>query len=370
MIPTGTAASFVVLIPAYEPGPSMIVLIDDLRAGGHRGPVVIVDDGSGEAFADRFAEARARGCEVITHPVNRGKGAALKTGFAHIRRTHPGAAVVCADCDGQHAVDDICRVARELEGRTDTAILGARHFAGAVPARSRFGNTVTRVLFARSTGLRLQDTQTGLRGYPAAMLPWLGQVPGDRFEYELSVLLEAEAAGFALRELPISTIYLDGNRSTHFRTFADSARVYAPLLRFSLSSLAAFAIDFTLVLALDALSGSLLAAVATARLCSATVNFLANRRYVFGRGDGGLARSWTRYALLATAIATANYLLLALLHERLGVALVAAKLLVEVTLFLTSYQVQKRVVFRRDRRRIADTEALGVGRAMAAPRQG
>lgn len=361
-----TPARFAILIPAYEPGGALIALIHDIRSAGHRGPIVIVDDGSGEVYAPIFEEASALGCDIIGHHPNRGKGYALKAGFSHIQRAHPGFDVVCADCDGQHAVADIVRVGAALRCQPGTIVLGARRFAGDVPARSRFGNTVTRVLFARSTGVPLQDTQTGLRAYPADMLAWLGRVPGERFEYELSVLLQAEEAGYRLREIPISTIYLDGNSSTHFRTFADSARVYAPLLRFSVSSLAAFGLDFALVLALDGLSGSLLVAVATARLCSATVNFLANRRYVFGRGDVGLARSWARYAGLASTILAANYLVLAALHDRLGLPLAPAKLLTEIGLFVASYRLQKELVFAR-RRRAGRTGVEPVAGAGAQP---
>ena len=88
----------IIVIPSYQPGKALIDLVDAL-AGAR---VVVVDDGSGPDYAAIFAMVAARGAEVITHSVNHGKGAALKTGFAHVARTAPDQAVVCADSDGQH----------------------------------------------------------------------------------------------------------------------------------------------------------------------------------------------------------------------------------------------------------------------------
>ena len=68
-----------------------------------------------------------------------------------------------------------------------------------------------------STGERIPDTQTGLRGYPAAMIPWLRSVRGDRYEYELNLLLEARNAGYAICSVEIDTVYLNHNSGSHFR---------------------------------------------------------------------------------------------------------------------------------------------------------
>ena len=95
------------------------------------------------------------------------------------------------------------------------------------------------------------------------------------------MLLAAPEAGYTIEQIPIETVYLDGNNSTHFRPIRDSARVYAPLVKFSLSSLASFAIDFVLLLAMMAISDHLALSIVVARLISATVNFMTNRHLVF-----------------------------------------------------------------------------------------
>ncbi|MEV4513279.1 glycosyltransferase family 2 protein [Dactylosporangium sp. NPDC049525] len=223
----------IILLPVYEPGHGLVTTVTSLHDATPGTQLVVVDDGSGPASARVLRDAEDLGCTVLRHDTNRGKGAALKTGFRHIGAAHPGHAVVCADPDGQHHVADILRVAAHVDvsGRM---VLGVRRFEGRVPLRSRFGNTVTRLLFRAATGRRVQDTQTGLRGFPANLLDWLGEVPGERFEYEMNVLLHAARTGRPIDETVITTTYIGDNGTSHFGSIADSARVYRPLLRYAL----------------------------------------------------------------------------------------------------------------------------------------
>lgn len=341
----------IILIPAYEPDARLPTLLESIRCAAPGVEVVLVDDGSGPDHASIFREARELGCEVLGHPANRGKGAALRTGFDWIARNRPGQDVVCADCDGQHTVTDIVRVADATSASISVGrpsiVLGARLFQGRVPLRSRFGNEVTRAFFALATGTGLRDTQTGLRGYPASLLGWLGTIPGDRFEYELHLLLQARRVCLPIIEVPIETIYLDGNASSHFRPIRDSARIYAPLLGFAASSLMGFAIDVVGVLLLQFLFGHLLLSVVGARVLSAAANFAVNRRLVFDRaGRTRPSTSAGRYAGLAVLVLASNYALMWTLTGPLDVPLVIAKLATEVALFGFSYAAQQRFVFR------------------------
>lgn len=345
----------IVLVPAYEPNSTLVRLVAELRATGAVQGIVVVDDGSGPRFRPVLDDVARVGAVVVGFAANRGKGAALRRGFAEVARRWPGQDVVCADADGQHGVADVLRVGERVSAGEGVMVLGARAFAGDVPARSRLGNTVTRWLFHAATGLRVQDTQTGLRGYPASMIGWLLDVRGDRYEYELNVLLAAAREGRPVVEVEIETIYLDDNASSHFRPLADSARIYAPLLAFSLSSLLAFGIDTAALLVLDAVTGSLLVSVVGARGVSGAVNFVVNRRVFAGAGagagagaagDSGRGRGAAlRYAALAVGLLAAGYGVLWGLTG-LGLALLPAKVVTEVLLFATSFQVQRRVVFR------------------------
>ena len=218
----------IVLLPVYRPSHRLPALVSALRDAAPGCRVVVVDDGSGPSAATVLDEAGRLGCDVRRHPANRGKGAALRTGFRHVARAYPGRDVVSADADGQHGVPDILRVADRV-AVTAHLVLGVRRFTGRVPLRRRFGNSLTRLLFRAATGRLVEDTQTGLRGYPHALFGWLDTVPGDRFEYEMNVLIEAARAGRPIEQVRVATTYVDGGGS-HFGSVTDSARIYRSLL--------------------------------------------------------------------------------------------------------------------------------------------
>lgn len=342
----------IILIPAYQPDQHLPVLIRSVRSVAPAVQIVVVDDGSGPDYKETFDGVRALGCHVIGYSRNRGKGFALKTGFGFILDHLPGHDVVCADSDGQHAAADIFTVAARLRSnRTDswgdaTLVLGSRNFSGTVPARSRIGNQATKLLFSLATGERLPDTQTGLRGYPAQMLPWLQGVRGDRYEFELNVLLEARNGGYAFDTVEIATVYLDHNSGSHFRPVADSIRIYAPLLAFLASSFAAFLVDTVVFVLLTFLVDSLLLAVLGARAVSSAVNFMVNRNLVFHHGkDRSAHATGVRYFALAAVLLAANYGLV-FSFDAWGLQALPAKVLAEVALLAVSFTVQHRFLFR------------------------
>ncbi|HBY61173.1 MAG TPA: hypothetical protein DEH78_15230, partial [Solibacterales bacterium] len=177
-----------VVIPAYRPGAALGGIVARLA---ERFPVIVVDDGSGEAYRPVFDSLR--GATVLRHEGNRGKGGALKTGFAHAAAAFEAlTGVVTVDADGQHRVEDAFRVAEALERERDALVLGARAFDGPVPFRSRFGNEATRLVMRFVLGRALQDTQTGLRGIPAGLLDELVRLPSNGYEYELDMLIAAK----------------------------------------------------------------------------------------------------------------------------------------------------------------------------------
>ena len=333
-----------VLIPAYQPDARLPRLILELHRADPSTKIVVVDDGSGQKFSDIFEASATAGAHVISYENNRGKGYALREGFTWIRDVAGDLSecVVTADADGQHTLNDIFRVGRTC---TDTgkSVLGVREFVGHVPARSRIGNTATSALFWLATGWKLKDTQTGLRAFPVALLPALLKVQGDRYEYELRVLLHLAKFRHPVTQIPIETIYEAGNPTSHFRPLQDSARIWAPLLKFAASSGVATIIDYVLVLVLNALTGALFFPVIAARLVSASVNFAMNRR-VFEATGVPLRRSALRYAALAVAVIAGSYTMLAVLTG-IGMPLWIAKIIADTTMYLVSYSAQSRYVF-------------------------
>lgn len=334
-----------ILIPSYEPDERLIALIRDLKEVSDD-PILVVDDGSGDDYSDIFNAAKQEGCTVLSHQVNQGKGRALKTGFDYVRQNGEADGVVCADSDGQHLPEDIMRITQAVRENRGHIVLGSRRFTGKVPLRSRFGNSATRMVYKLATGKPIHDTQTGLRGYSSEMLDWLCEVPGDRFEYEMNMLLEAPAAGYDLVEVPIETVYLDENKSSHFRPLADSARIYFPFLKFCASSGFAAVLDFALLFLLQWMTSNLFVSVVGARLCSSIFNYSVNRRFVFDQDKGAaVRRSLPRYFSLVIMILLLNYGLMYVLHERIGMVLIAAKLITEAVLFLFSYWMQRKFVY-------------------------
>ncbi len=206
-------------------------MVRALVARGVR-PVVVVDDGSGGASRALFDEVAATdGCTVLRHDVNRGKGAALQTAFGHLAGIlPPEAVVVTADADGQHDVGDCVAVAHLLDEPGDAIALGVREFRlGRVPFRSWWGNVWTALLFWLLYGRRLGDTQTGLRAFRAADIPFLLSVAGDGYEYEMGVLCAAARSHREFRKSVVSTIYSDGNATSHFSPLRDTVRIYRVL---------------------------------------------------------------------------------------------------------------------------------------------
>ena len=211
-----------VVIPAYKPDESLLDLLRALRERTFIDNLVVVDDGSGPQYESIFAQA-AQLCTLKRHAQNRGKGAAIRTGLEALGGAYN---VVTADCDGQHTPSDIEKIARAIDG---ALVLGVRR-KREMPLRSKMGNTLTCLTFALVSHRWISDTQTGLRGIPQSFLEVCRQLEGDRYEYEMHMLLEACRRGLPIREVEIETVYIDNNRGSHFHTLRDGKRIYRLLL--------------------------------------------------------------------------------------------------------------------------------------------
>jgi putative flippase GtrA len=360
-----TRKRIVVLIPAYKPGEALVRLCRQLVSMGFM--VAVINDGSGIEYNYYFSMLPTEAL-VLNHTTNRGKGRALKTGLEYIHRHFPSiAGVITADADGQHLLEDIMKVSKEVEEHEASLILGCRRFDGKVPLRSRLGNLLTRWIFAASSGKMVTDTQTGLRGIPYRLIPEMLMIEGDRYEYEMNMLLSAAKGKTGIREVPIRTVYIRGNESSHFRAVRDSLMIYGRILKFGLSSLVSFALDFTLLLILRQLTSSLdpslslLVSAAGARAASSVFNFMLNRRLVF-KSKASAAPEAMRYFTLAGSILIANYGLLYLFNIMFGINIVASKVVTELLLYAASYRVQRNLVFREEKDIKAKMDAAITGR--------
>ena len=376
----------IILIPAYKPETKMLDLLEALRgkssslSGGDRAGnsdnqidgIVVVDDGGQEAYRDLFAKAEDMGCLVVHHEVNRGKGAAIRTGI-RFAMEHFGEEIriVTADADGQHTPEDILRVAGQVKANDSSAkpvlVLGVRDLSGIdVPARSMLGNRITALCFRISTGISCADTQTGLRGISAGLLPLALSVDGDRYDYEMNFLTEAVRRA-RLIQIPIRTVYEEGNKTSHFRPVRDSLLIYRKPIRYMAVGAGSAVVDWSLFLlimgifhisafdgespaevgtvAAGIIAGASGAAAALARIGSGIFNFTVNRNWSFqSRGNAG--REFVRYLILFGANMVANAAAVSIFSYT-GLPAALGKFLADVGLFVINYQVQKRWVFAR-----------------------
>ncbi|MGI5850104.1 MAG: GtrA family protein [Christensenellales bacterium] len=337
-----------ILIPAYKPESSLINLSQELIAQGFN-EIIIVNDGSGLGYEQIFIQLREMGCRILEHAVNMGKGRALKTGMNDLLVHNTQiVGVITADADGQHLVKDIVNVGNELLNSHNTIVLGKRTFSGNVPLKSRFGNTITKNVYNFISGQKLNDTQTGLRGLPYSSLKNLLTLKGERYEYEMNVLLEASNYQLNIKEIDIETVYLNGNINSHFNPLTDSWRIYRLIILFGGSSLFAFLVDFLIfTLITIILPGVLWAAVVGARVVSSFVNFFVNRNIIFSNKNqsGNLQKHLLGYFTLVIFILAANYGLITLFTS-VGINVFLSKIITELLLFFVSFSVQKRIIFK------------------------
>ncbi len=355
-----------VVLPSLDPDEKLTAVIDGLLAQGFS-DIILIDDGSSQECQPYFQAAAAHPqVHLLVHPVNLGKGAALRDGFRFFLEHRPeGAGVITVDGDDQHRPED-ARACCEHMLEAGRCVLGCRDFSQPqVPARSRFGNRVTSLVFRIFCGMTISDTQTGLRALTRPALEILCQVPGDRYEYETNMLLAFRVHGIAFDEVKIRTVYLDGNQRSHFRTVRDSWRIYRLILahffRYSASSLLCAGVDTLAYTGLNALlhpwlTGGILTAACTvgARAISSVLNFSLNRRLVF-HDSGSIGAALARYYALAVPIMAAQVLLAEGIYRLAHIADSATALrtliyvLVMAALYLVNYMAQQRWVFARKR---------------------
>jgi len=356
-----------VVLPSLDPDEKLIRVVDGLLAHGFT-DIILVNDGSKQENLHYFTDLAAAHPEIhlLHHEVNKGKGAALKNAFRYFLENRPeGIGVVTVDGDDQHHPEDTVRCCEQMMA-SGNIVLGCRDFNQAdVPVRSSFGNKSTSLIFKIFVGMTISDTQTGLRAIPREQLKVLTEIAGERFEYETNMLLAMKDNGFAFDEVKIRTVYIEDNKSSHFRVIHDSWRIYKLIMkhffRYTLSSLACFVVDAGGVFLLTKVLGvflkdPLLGSISTvgARAVSSLVNFFMNKKLVF-QTNVSTGKSMLRYYALALPQLAVQTLLNQGIYTLFSIGEEAAALrtlihvLVMCVLFIVSYTIQQRWVFAPDK---------------------
>lgn len=349
-----------IVLPSLNPDEKFLGVVKGLVGAGFE-DIVIVNDGSDADHLTWFEQAAAMpGTHVLTHPVNMGKGRALKDAFTFVNEHRPNShGVVTIDGDGQHLLQDIIACAEAMLEHGDKVIMGCRDFnAPDIPARSRGGNKFTSNLFRFGCGIILSDTQTGLRAIPKQYLAPFCEIKGERFEYETNMLLQMKRLGIEFIEVSIATVYEGDNEGSHFRPIVDSYKIMKLIFVFMVGTFFRYLISAGTSFVLDAgvfylimEFGSLSITVATfiARVISSFYNFNVNRKLVFESEDG-YSKTMVRYYALCLVQTMASAALTTLVKGYVpGGAFVTTlcKICVDCCLFVVSYQIQKRWVFKR-----------------------
>ena len=347
-----------IIIPALNPPEALTGYIMELKKEGFD-KIIVVDDGSRDEFKEIFRRLKDNyDCDLIVHAVNMGKGRALKDALNYYLNEYSQdyRGVITADSDGQHLVKDVIRMDDEM-GRNDSAlILGVRDFDRKnVPFKSKAGNRITRNVLKVLIGGNVTDTQTGLRGIPNQIVYEYLTLAGERFEYETTMLIESIKKDIPIREISIDTVYYDGNSETHFHPVKDSIRIYklifGSFIKYMFVSLSSFALDYGLFCLLSAV---MIGAVDTIRIWVATViarvisslyNYLMNRNVVF-KSEKGIKQTIVKYYALCTVQMCCSAGLVLMATRWLHWPSPVVKPIVDTILFLLSYQIQSRWIFR------------------------
>ena len=354
-----------ILIPALNPPIQLIDYVKLLLDNGLK-DILLVDDGSKEEFKEIFDTIEKfpnANIKVFKHAKNLGKGRALKNAFNYFL-TLPNLAeysgVVTADSDGQHRVEDVIKVAKEVEENPNKLILGCRDFdLEQVPPKSKFGNKITNGAFKLFYGKNISDTQTGLRGFPTAIIKDFLDIAGERFEYETKMLIYCFQKEIGIKEVVIETIYFNDNSETHFNPIVDSIKIYrvtlSPFLKYIASATSSFILDIlsfkwilAILIAFGNIEGATVITISTiiARIISSSFNFYLNKKFVF-KYERNTKKSLLKYYSLCIVQMLLSAVLVSIVWKYTKYTETGIKILVDSVLFLLSYFVQQRWVFKR-----------------------
>jgi glycosyltransferase involved in cell wall biosynthesis len=353
------------IIPVLNPDGKLVSVVESLVASGFQ-TILLVDDGSRkehERYFDQISEYPQ--CVLIRHSRNLGKGRALKTAFNHyLNHFSHLKGIITVDADNQHHIDDIVRCTKLFLKNPDSLILGARDFKGKnIPLKNRMGNQITIFVMNFLCGIKISDTQTGLRAMSNDLASLFLDIPGERFEYETNMLIETKKKAIPIKEQIIRTLYIENNKSSHFNPLLDSIRIYALILKFLSSSIGSVAIDLTvfsilmIVLAARPLEIKVIASTITARITSSLFNYLMNRRFVFQSGYA-ISKTLLKYYLLAIIQMLVSMGSVYLLVRNIPIHATLWKVFVDGILFFASFQIQREWVFRNKKTPEFDTTDL------------
>ena len=338
-----------VLIPAYNPDENLISLVKELKERGF--DILVINDGSPKVYDVIFSEVQNYAL-VSGYRENRGKGAALKYGIKKTLELFPNASyIITADCDGQHSATDICRVGEKLSDSSDF-VLTTRDLRGKIPTRSRIGNSMSRVVYSLFNAKYLDDNQSGLRGFSVKHADWMLNVSGDKYDYEMNVLFYAAKLRIKICEMPIKTIYINENKSSHFKPVEDTIKIYKAVFKTSFATLFFSAVTLICVLLFDIFMSwnYFYITIPASCLVCAAFRFIINKLIVFKNINYRASFTSCLINIVRSALYTASCFLLSFLRLDMFVSFLISVVFfaaVQYYCFKLSYIIKRAVLRRR-----------------------
>ena len=289
------------------------------------------------------------GCDVVNHETNKGYGKALKTGNQYFidnyseDKTVKG--IIHCDCDGQHAIQDVNKCYELLIKNDKSLIVGQRNFdLEHIPFKSKIGNILTSIIFKLFFGIKINDTQCGLRGISSDVVYFSTNIDSDGYAYTSQLLIEAEKEKINIILFPIETIYINNNETTHFNPLKDSIKIYAVIFKYLLSSLSASIVDLIVFSILFNKLG-IITSTYLARIVSSIYTFIINKSLVFNSKDNRY--QVPKYIALCILIVCLSAFFTNTLTLKLRINPTIVKVVVDTSLFFLSYYIQKKMIFNK-----------------------
>lgn len=349
----------IILIPALSPPKKIFYQYIEELLDNNFTNIIVVDDGSDSTYKIFYKELEDIGIDVFYHNKNLGKGRALKNAFNYILSKYKTGIdyIITVDSDGQHKVEDVKNIANiALSNNQKALYLGSRDFDKYnVPFKSFFGNKLTSFVYRVLYSDNLKDTQTGLRAIPFEFLKDFLDLYGERFEYEINMLINCSINNKNIIEIPIQTVYFYDNKETHFNPFLDSYKIYKVMLKtfikFTLSSLLSFLVDvgiFTLFFKSFSkfiYSSTLTIWISTflSRVLSGVFNYTINKNFVFNKvSREGMFKE---YAILWFIQLVLSGFLVTFVYSKIPFNPALIKILVDTLISIVSFNIQNKYIF-------------------------
>ena len=335
----------VVLLPCYNPDEKIMEdFLEELSKTFKN--IVIINDGCSKIHEPFFQKLEKK-YPIFNHYINFGKGRGIKNGLNYILNHYPDCKVILtADCDGQHSISDIKKCYEASLKNPNAYVLGYRDFESkCVPFKSKFGNKITNLVFKLFVGLSIRDTQTGLRAMSKSVAIDLLDVSGERYEYETNTLITCKTKDIPLKQVPIKTIYINNNKTSHFNPIKDSFLIYKLFIKYIFSSLSSFFVDillFTLFLSL--FKTNIVMATIFSRILSSVYNYIVNAKIVFKKMNKA---SLIKFFCLVFIQMWVSAFLVTGLSKVIFISPVLIKILVDFVLFIINFIVQREWIFEK-----------------------